>query len=158
MSFGGSGRRRAVDRGPGRSIHRDERAASRLGQGRASEPVFDSETALGRYLEHVVSRNRYLQLQGIRSGGKLVHIELDRIYVRLRATQQRGDGGSDDWLAEAEELAPGEVRCGSKSGAPARRDGERGGGAVQPQATGGAGRSGQRQDDADALSGAALCA
>ena len=35
-------------------------------------------------LHHVISRNRSLQLQGIRSGGKLVHIELDQIYIRLR--------------------------------------------------------------------------
>src|SRR5512137_1438975 len=35
------------------------------------------ESALGRYLSHVISRNRYLQLQGIRSGGKLVNIELE---------------------------------------------------------------------------------
>ena len=31
----------------------------------------DRESALGRYLHHVISRNRYLQLQGIRSGGSL---------------------------------------------------------------------------------------
>ena len=47
------------------------------------------ESALGRYLQHVISRNRYLQLQGIRSGGKLVSIELDQIFVTLRATRER---------------------------------------------------------------------
>jgi len=29
----------------------------------------DRKSALGRYLRHVISHNRYLQLQGIRSGG-----------------------------------------------------------------------------------------
>jgi formylglycine-generating enzyme required for sulfatase activity/energy-coupling factor transporter ATP-binding protein EcfA2 len=69
------------------------------------------ESALGRYLEHVISRNRYLQLQGIRSGGKLVNIELDRIYVRLRGMQQRTVVREEEWLAEASALAPGEARC-----------------------------------------------
>lgn len=47
------------------------------------------ESALGRYLSHIISRNRYLQLQGIRSGGKLVNIELEHIYITLRATRTR---------------------------------------------------------------------
>lgn len=66
-------------------------------------------TALGRYLHHLISHNRYLQLQGIRSGGKLVHIELDRIYIRLRATQQRVVEAEERWLAEEATLAPGEL-------------------------------------------------
>ncbi|HNC21709.1 hypothetical protein, partial [Accumulibacter sp.] len=36
----------------------------------------DRASALGRYLQHLISENRYLQLQGIRSRGKLVNIEL----------------------------------------------------------------------------------
>jgi hypothetical protein len=47
------------------------------------------ESALGRYLSHVISRNRYLQLQGIRSGGRLVNIELEAIYITLKATRTR---------------------------------------------------------------------
>ena len=39
------------------------------------------ESALGCYLSHVISRNRYLQLQGIGSGGLLVNIET-RTYLR----------------------------------------------------------------------------
>ena len=70
----------------------------------------DRETALGRYLEHLVSRNRFLQLQGIRSGGKLVNIELDRIYVRLRTVQQRAVDREVEWLAHEAALAPGEAR------------------------------------------------
>ncbi|MEZ4770337.1 MAG: hypothetical protein R2844_18155 [Caldilineales bacterium] len=65
----------------------------------------DRESALGKYLQHVVSRNRYLQLQGIRSGGRLVHIELDRIYIKLRATRQRVVTPDDDWLAREAALA-----------------------------------------------------
>jgi len=45
------------------------------------------KTALGRYLEYMIAHNRYLQLQGIRSGGKLVNIELEQIYITLRTTQ-----------------------------------------------------------------------
>ena len=37
----------------------------------------------------VISRNRYLRLQGIRSGGKLVSVELEQLYITLRATRQR---------------------------------------------------------------------
>ncbi len=79
----------------------------------------DRETALGRYLHHVISHNRSLQLQGIRSGGKLVHIELDQIYIRLRATQQRLVEAEERWLAEEAGLAPGEgVRRYGGQGGP----------------------------------------
>ena len=68
----------------------------------------DIKTHLGRYLQHIIVGNRYLQLQGIRSGGKLVHIELDRIYIRLRSTRQRQITVEDHWLDEEMRLAPGE--------------------------------------------------
>lgn len=68
------------------------------------------ETALGRYLEHIIAHNRYLQLQGIRSGGKLVNIELEQIYITLRTTQQRTIQAEQDWLSEEARLAPGELR------------------------------------------------
>ncbi|MCL6512422.1 MAG: SUMF1/EgtB/PvdO family nonheme iron enzyme [Anaerolineae bacterium] len=68
----------------------------------------DRQSALGRYLQHVISQNRYLQLQGIRSGGRLVNIELDRIYVTLRTTGQRTQRDSVDWLAGERMFAPGE--------------------------------------------------
>jgi formylglycine-generating enzyme required for sulfatase activity len=78
----------------------------------------DRQSALGRYLQHVVSRNRYLQLQGIRSGGRLVHIELDRIYIRLRGTQQRlverPLEQEEAWLREEAGLAPGERGRGQR--------------------------------------------
>ncbi len=70
----------------------------------------DRESALGRYLQHVISRHRYLQLQGIRSGGKLVSIELDQIYVTLRATRERTVSIEDEWLKAEAAFAPGEVQ------------------------------------------------
>lgn len=65
--------------------------------------------ALGRYLEHVIAYNRYLQLQGIRSGGKLVNIELDQIYITLRTTQKRNTQDEENWLKFERENAPGEM-------------------------------------------------
>jgi hypothetical protein len=68
----------------------------------------DRESVLGRYLQHLIAQNRYLQLQGIRSGGKLVNIELDRIYVTLRATRQPAQRTRVEWLQEEQAFAPGE--------------------------------------------------
>jgi hypothetical protein len=80
-----------------------------IGEAPVAMTAVDRESALGRYLHHVISRNRYLQLQGIRSGGRLVHIELDRIYVTLRATRQRVVQAEESWLAQQAALAPGEI-------------------------------------------------
>jgi hypothetical protein len=66
------------------------------------------ESALGRYLSHIISRNRYLQLQGIRSGGKLVNIELEHIYIRLKATCTHTLEAEEAWLSEERWQAPGE--------------------------------------------------
>jgi formylglycine-generating enzyme required for sulfatase activity/energy-coupling factor transporter ATP-binding protein EcfA2 len=63
---------------------------------------------LGRYLEYIIAHNRYLQLQGIRSGGKLVNIELEQIYIRLRATRQRSVQAEEMMLDQEASLAPGE--------------------------------------------------
>jgi formylglycine-generating enzyme required for sulfatase activity/energy-coupling factor transporter ATP-binding protein EcfA2 len=77
------------------------------------------ESALGRYLTHIISRNRYLQLQGIRSGGKLVNIELESIYITLRATRTRTVQAKDDWLAREAQLSPGErIGKGDPAGRP----------------------------------------
>jgi formylglycine-generating enzyme required for sulfatase activity len=57
-------------------------------------------SALGRYLSYVISHNRYLQLQGIRSGGRLVNIELEQIYVTLKATRIHTFDAEEAWLAE----------------------------------------------------------
>ena len=77
------------------------------------------ESALGRYLEHIIAHNRYLQLQGIRSGGKLVNIELEQIYITLKASQRANPGSNTqqhasqtemEWLREEAGFAPGEQR------------------------------------------------
>jgi formylglycine-generating enzyme required for sulfatase activity/energy-coupling factor transporter ATP-binding protein EcfA2 len=80
-----------------------------IGEAPVKMTAVERESALGRYLQHVISRNRYLQLQGIRSRGRLVHIELDQIYVTLRATRQRVVAAEEDWLAHEAALAPGEL-------------------------------------------------
>jgi hypothetical protein len=66
------------------------------------------ESVLGRYLSHVIGRNRYLQLQGIRSGGRLVNIELEHIYITLKATRTSTLAAEEAWLAEERQHAPGE--------------------------------------------------
>jgi len=81
-----------------------------FGEAPVAMTAVQRESALGRYLHHVISRNRYLQLQGIRSGGKLVHIELDQIYVTLRATRRRVARAEEAWLQAEASLAPGERR------------------------------------------------
>ena len=55
-------------------------------------------------------------MQGIRSGGRLVSIELDRIYIRLRATRERWLKTEDRWLAEEAALAPGEMARPARRG------------------------------------------
>ncbi|MCA9874166.1 MAG: NACHT domain-containing protein, partial [Anaerolineales bacterium] len=76
----------------------------------ADTPALDRDSAVDRYLAHVIAHNRYLQLQGVRSGGRLVHIELEQIYITLRATQQRTVSAEERWLAQEAQLAPGERR------------------------------------------------
>ncbi len=40
-----------------------------IGDAPIAMTAVERESALGRYLQHLISQNRYLQLQGIRSGG-----------------------------------------------------------------------------------------
>lgn len=68
----------------------------------------DRGAALDRYLQHAINRNRYLQLQGIRAHGRLMHIELEHIYICLRATQQRLVANGERGPGEEKTLAPGE--------------------------------------------------
>jgi len=82
-----------------------------IGEQPISMTAVPRESTLGRYLSHVISRNRYLQLQGIRSGGKLVNIELEHIYITLRATRTRTVEAEerlwmedDGWMTEEEHL------------------------------------------------------
>jgi hypothetical protein len=81
-------------------------------------------SALGRYLSYVISHNRYLQLQGIRSGGRLVNIELEQIYVTLKATRVRTVDTEEAWLAEergfgrAEWQKPRRAQASGRAGRP----------------------------------------
>ena len=83
-------------------------APIRRGEPPAALTLAQREAALAPYLNHVISRNRYLQLQGIRSGGRLVSIELEHIYITLKATRTRTLAAEEAWLAEEQKLAPGE--------------------------------------------------
>lgn len=98
----------AVGRVEGHIVVAQEGATVVIGEAPIKMTTIDRESALGRYLQHIISRNRYLQLQGIRSGGRLVNIELDRIYIRLRTKRQREIAEEDRWLAQEANLAPGE--------------------------------------------------
>ena len=99
-------------------IHAGPGATVVIGPETAAPPPFDRTTVLGRYLDHTVAHTRYLHLQGVSAGGKLVHIELERIYVTLRATQQRLVSATERaaaegrWLAAETQRAPGERRRG----------------------------------------------
>ncbi|MEN8166999.1 MAG: SUMF1/EgtB/PvdO family nonheme iron enzyme [Pseudomonadota bacterium] len=93
----------------GSVIHAEKGATVVVGEAAIPMSAVDRKSALGRYLQYITSRNCYLQLQGIRSGGKLVNIELDRIYIRLRTTQQRLAEEEEHWLATEADQAPGEM-------------------------------------------------
>jgi hypothetical protein len=71
-------------------------------------------SALGLYLQYLIAANRYLQLQGIRAQGTLVDMELEHVYVWLRALRERGTEAA--WLASQAEAAPGELARGRLDG------------------------------------------
>ena len=79
------------------------------GEAPVDTSAVDRNSALKSYLKHIIARNRYLQLQGIRSGGRLVSIELEQIYITLRATQERTIQAEESWLKEECHFAPGEM-------------------------------------------------
>ena len=99
-------------------VYAEKGATVVIGDAPIAMTAVERESALGRYLQHLISQNRYLQLQGIRSGGKLVNIELDRIYVTLRATRQHAQRTEVDWLAHEMALAPGERHSGRDQAPP----------------------------------------
>jgi formylglycine-generating enzyme required for sulfatase activity len=80
-----------------------------------SSPTLDADTALSRYLKHVIGSNHLLQLQGIRSSTGLVSIELEEIYITLTATERRTIADEQQWLDEMQHLAPGEARRSPKT-------------------------------------------
>jgi len=72
--------------------------------------TLDEDTALDHYLRHVAEANRRLRLQGIRSAGRLVSIDLEEVYVTLTATERRTVATEEAWVEEMAGLAPGEVK------------------------------------------------
>ncbi len=84
-----------------------------VGEEKVEMPAVQRTSDLGRYLEHLIAQNRYLELQGIRSGGRLVSVELERIYITLHTIQRGSAVRSDEemeWLQNQAALAPGESR------------------------------------------------
>jgi formylglycine-generating enzyme required for sulfatase activity/energy-coupling factor transporter ATP-binding protein EcfA2 len=94
-------------------VNAEQGATVIIGEAPVKMTAVDRDSALGKYLHLLISQNRYLQLQGIRSGGKLVNIELDRIYVTLRAARLRDERTHADWLTSETALAPGERHRGA---------------------------------------------
>ncbi|MCP4104398.1 MAG: SUMF1/EgtB/PvdO family nonheme iron enzyme [Desulfobacteraceae bacterium] len=90
-------------------IHAEKGAIVTVNRNVGEMSAVDQDSSLGHYLGHIISHNRYLQLQGIRSGGRLVHIELDRIYITLQATAKREIKAEKEWLEDQCALAPGEL-------------------------------------------------
>lgn len=101
-----------IERADGTVIFAEQGATVVVGEAPIAMSAVERASNLGRYLHHVISQNRYLQLQGIRSGGKLVHIELDHIYIRLRTAQERHLADEAVWLQQEATLAPGELQRG----------------------------------------------
>jgi len=84
--------------------------------------ALDEDTALARYLHHVVEANRRLRLQGIRSAGRLVSINLEQVYVTLTATERRTVAVEEAWVEEMTGLAPGEAKRMARLGADRPRE------------------------------------
>jgi hypothetical protein len=100
-------------------VYAEQGATVVIGDAPVPMTAVDRRSTVGRYLQHLIAQNRYLQLQGIRSGGKLVNIELDRIYVTLRTTRQAARRTQVGWLEDETALAPGERHRGKGEDASA---------------------------------------
>ncbi|RLC91463.1 MAG: hypothetical protein DRI77_13785, partial [Chloroflexi bacterium] len=59
------------------------------GQPPAKKAPVDPRRALHAYLTHVIDSTQHLRLQGIRSAGELVSIDLEEVYITLDAVQKR---------------------------------------------------------------------
>jgi formylglycine-generating enzyme required for sulfatase activity len=59
------------------------------GEPLAERPTVDPRRALHVYLSHVIDSAQYLRLQGIRSAGELLSIDLEEVYITLDAVQKR---------------------------------------------------------------------
>ncbi len=102
---------RNIQAGRKRHLRRERGDGDYPGEAPVTMTAVDpAEPLAGKHLHHIISRNRYLQLQGIRSGGRLVNIELDQIYITLRATQQRHRTAETQWLQAEAGLGPGRAQ------------------------------------------------
>ncbi len=84
--------------------------------------ALDEDTALARYLCHIIEANRRLQLQGIRSAGRLVSIDLEEVYVTLTATERRTVDAGEAWGDGMAGPGPGEAERMARLGADRRRE------------------------------------
>ncbi|MCP4686690.1 MAG: SUMF1/EgtB/PvdO family nonheme iron enzyme [Desulfobacterales bacterium] len=99
----------------------DGRIAARGALGNEPPTSVRPASGLGRYLSHVISRCRHLRLRGIRSSGRMLHLELDRIYITLRSAPTRESRDESQWLAEQSAPANGETDR-ARGPAPAIKD------------------------------------
>lgn len=76
---------------------------------RSDRPPLVPVEASKRYLAHVIDSNQRLQLQGIRSSGELISIELEKIYVTLCAIVGKSRAEEEQWLVREAEKLPGEA-------------------------------------------------
>jgi len=53
-----------------------------------SRPVIPLSAAVTRYRENLISNSRHLHLQGIETGGQLISVDLERVYVALTSIDQ----------------------------------------------------------------------
>jgi hypothetical protein len=81
-----------------------------FGSPRADNLAVERTSGIGRYLEHIIAQNRFLELQGIRSSGLMVSVELEKIYITLHASWHRGPIELKDWLDYNAEMTQGEIR------------------------------------------------
>jgi len=78
--------------------------------GEGPAPRLDPAQAMRVYLTHVIDRYQHLQLQGIRSAGELVSIDLEEVYITLNAVQKRTVQESEEMLAHLARRVPGDER------------------------------------------------
>lgn len=72
--------------------------------------LLDPAQAMRTYLTYIIDRYQHLQLQGIRSAGELVSIDLEEIYITLNAVQKRTIQGSEELLAYPGQRVPSDER------------------------------------------------
>ena len=98
------------DKVDGDKVGRDKIVNTYISPSSITPPALDDATALSHYLNHIIESNRRLPLQGIRSAGGLVSVELEQIYVTLTATVRKAVAAEESMLAEMAWLAPGEAK------------------------------------------------